>query len=125
MPVYRPCSVAGCPRLGSGGRCDEHRKAHWRTQQQARGEEGRLSNSRRYKVARMHYLSEHPRCADPFKTHGQALVIATVLDHITPHRGDFELFWNQSNWQGLCESCNQRKTAFDHGWTREKGEGGE
>jgi hypothetical protein len=27
---------------------------------------------------------------------------ATVVDHIIPHRGDQELFWDRSNWQPLC-----------------------
>jgi 5-methylcytosine-specific restriction protein A len=35
---------------------------------------------------------------------------AAVLDHIVPHRGDRNLFWNQSNWQSLCKSCHDRKT---------------
>lgn len=28
---------------------------------------------------------------------------ATVVDHITPHRGDQSLFWNEANWQSLCD----------------------
>jgi 5-methylcytosine-specific restriction protein A len=28
--------------------------------------------------------------------------IATVTDHIVPHRGDMDLFWDRSNWQGAC-----------------------
>jgi len=27
---------------------------------------------------------------------------ATELDHIVRHGGDPELFWDASNWQGLC-----------------------
>ncbi|MCG8990866.1 HNH endonuclease [Laribacter hongkongensis] len=33
-------------------------------------------------------------------------VAATVVDHITPHRGDQRLFWDSSNWQPLCASCH-------------------
>jgi len=25
-----------------------------------------------------------------------------VVDHIIPHQGDYALFWDVSNWQGLC-----------------------
>lgn len=33
--------------------------------------------------------------------------LATVCDHIVPHRGDPKLFWDsQNNWQGLCASCH-------------------
>ena len=31
---------------------------------------------------------------------------AEVTDHIVPHEGDVELFWNQSNWQPLCKVCH-------------------
>jgi len=31
---------------------------------------------------------------------------ATVVDHITPHRGNTQLFWDSSNWQSLCEECH-------------------
>jgi len=29
-----------------------------------------------------------------------------VTDHIIPHEGDVELFWDQSNWQALCKQCH-------------------
>jgi len=31
---------------------------------------------------------------------------ASVVDHIVAHRGDQELFWDQSNWQSLCKPCH-------------------
>lgn len=33
---------------------------------------------------------------------------ATVVDHIVPHRGNNELFWDKSNWQALCKPCHDR-----------------
>jgi 5-methylcytosine-specific restriction enzyme A len=37
---------------------------------------------------------------------------ASVVDHITPHRGDPALFWQAGNHQSLCASChNSRKQA--------------
>jgi len=30
------------------------------------------------------------------------LTAATVVDHITPHKGDQVLFWDKGNWQSLC-----------------------
>ena len=35
---------------------------------------------------------------------------AIVVDHIIPHRGDVKLFWDQSNWQPLCEHHHNVKT---------------
>lgn len=34
------------------------------------------------------------------------VVAAVIVDHIIPHKGDMELFWDESNWQGLCVSCH-------------------
>lgn len=33
------------------------------------------------------------------------------VDHIRPHRGLFEVFWDKKNWQPLCFSCHSKKTA--------------
>ncbi|WP_085981300.1 MULTISPECIES: HNH endonuclease signature motif containing protein [unclassified Paenibacillus] len=40
---------------------------------------------------------------------------ATVVDHITPHKGDMGLFWDQGNWQPLCATCHSIKTAKEDG----------
>jgi len=32
--------------------------------------------------------------------------LATVVDHIIPHRGDLGLFWDEENWQSLCGTCH-------------------
>ena len=34
------------------------------------------------------------------------VTMATVVDHIEPHKGDPELFWDEDNWQGLCKPCH-------------------
>jgi len=34
-----------------------------------------------------------------------------VVDHIVPHRGDRKIFWDPSNWQTLCQTCHNKKTA--------------
>lgn len=40
------------------------------------------------------------RCAEL----GLAAPMASVVDHIEPHRGDQVLFWNKVNWQSLCRT---------------------
>ena len=40
---------------------------------------------------------------------------ATVVDHITPHKGNEELFWDPDNHQALCKLCHDRKTATEDG----------
>nr|WP_211224439.1 HNH endonuclease signature motif containing protein [Eremococcus coleocola] len=54
------------------------------------------------------------------KKHGRTTV-ATVVDHIVPHKGNKKLFWDSNNHQSLCESCHNRKTASKDmgGWRPE------
>jgi len=33
-------------------------------------------------------------------------VVADVVDHIVPHKGDHKLFWDPSNHQALCKQCH-------------------
>ena len=40
------------------------------------------------------------------------------LDHIVPHRGSEELFFNEDNLQVLCEACHRVKTAQEIGERR-------
>jgi len=40
---------------------------------------------------------------------------ALVVDHIQPHKGNDDLFWDASNWQSLCEACHNLKTATEDG----------
>jgi len=42
-----------------------------------------------------------------------------VVDHIIDHKGNMELFWDQSNWQSLCRKpCHSQKTARENGFGR-------
>src|SRR5690242_4066281 len=40
---------------------------------------------------------------------------STVVDHIKPHRGNWDLFTDLNNCQGLCEHCHNVKTAKEDG----------
>ncbi len=33
---------------------------------------------------------------------------ANVVDHIKPHRGNMNLFWDVRNWQSVCKKCHDR-----------------
>lgn len=63
----------------------------------------RLYHKERYRRFRRQFMALHPLCVKCGKP-------ATDLDHIEPHRGDANLFWNQENWQALCHKCHSRKT---------------
>lgn len=58
----------------------------------------------RWQRRRHVWLIENPLCKI-CQTQGRATP-ATVVDHITPHRGNSALFWDRSNWQSLCKLCH-------------------
>lgn len=62
------------------------------------------------------FLAEHPLCQCPECDDGRKRVVAaTVVDHIEPHRGDTEKFWDQTNWQAMSKPCHDAKTAREDG----------
>lgn len=48
---------------------------------------------------------------------------ATVVDHVQPHRGDWNKFIDRGNLQSLCKNCHDRKTAREQAQLR-RSEGG-
>lgn len=59
------------------------------------------------------YLQSNPLCVHCMRT--GVRTAATITDHITPHKGDMSLFWDESNWQSLCKRCHDVKTASEDG----------
>lgn len=55
----------------------------------------------RWQKARAGYLMRHPLCVMCEREGRETL--ASVVDHITPHKGDTSLFWDSDNWQPLCK----------------------
>jgi 5-methylcytosine-specific restriction protein A len=70
---------------------------------------------RRWREARDAYLRQNPIAVDIFGTHGEVKELATVVDHIVPHRNNLKLFWDPANWQGLTKADHDRKTALEDG----------
>jgi 5-methylcytosine-specific restriction endonuclease McrA len=70
---------------------------------------------RRWQKARLLHLAKHPLC-NRCQTRN-VLRAAAIVDHVTPHRGDLRLFWDESNWQSLCKLCHdsdkQRQERLD------------
>lgn len=72
----------------------------------------KLRNSTLYKKRRLGFLTRFPLCAS---CHEKGLVVlAKELDHIKPVEQDPELFWDESNWQGLCVECHIKKTTLEN-----------
>lgn len=103
----RPCNKVGCPNLTRERYCANHKKLN-NQYDNHRGTAAHRGYGAKWRKARITYLSKNLiclRCGD----------IATVVDHITPHKGDISLFWNVANWQPLCKTCHNRKTVKEDG----------
>lgn len=119
MPMRppRPCNAHGCSALVTGKEryCEAHRKAEYRRQNKDRPSARAQGYDHRWEKARRRFLSrpEHALCVH-CGARGRT-VEAKVVDHVIPHKGDMTLFWDTSNWQPLCKSCHDRKTAKEDG----------
>jgi 5-methylcytosine-specific restriction enzyme A len=71
----------------------------------------------RWRQARTGFLRRNPLCDACAKA--GLLVPATVVDHVIPHRGNRELFWDQTNWAPSCKRCHDGKTAREGRWGRQ------
>lgn len=78
-------------------------------QQPTRGSSTARGYDGRWEKARKIFLAANTLCK-VCQAAGDT-VVASVVDHIQPHRGDMVLFWKESNWQPLCRRCHNRKTA--------------
>lgn len=63
-----------------------------------------LYNTAEWKRLRRNQLQAMPFCALCFQLEIRSP--ATVVDHITPHRGDKALFFDTENLQSLCKICH-------------------
>lgn len=70
-------------------------------------------DSPEWRQARLVHLAQYPLCVHCEEQAG--VTLATDVDHIIPHRGNYDLFWDRNNWQSLCKSCHSRKTATEDG----------
>lgn len=90
--------------------------ASWRKDKGSSAERG---YGYRWQQARAAYLAEHPLCVMCSKA--GRVTIATVVDHITPHQGNQELFWDsESNWQSLCKPHHDNDKAEIEGRRKAK-----
>lgn len=109
------CTFPGCTRRIPSGRslCDEHAAARRDMYEARRGTSTQRGYDARWRKLRAIYIHDHPLCA-ACAAEGK-LRAAAVVDHITPHRGDISLLYDESNLQSLCTECHNRKTAAEDG----------
>ena len=104
----RSCRHPSCNTLTNGGYCDIHKP-----KEQPRLSAHERGYTSKWRTASKSYLSQNPWCAE-CKRQGRHEP-ATETDHIIPHKGNRKLFWDKSNWQGLCHNCHSKKTASEDG----------
>lgn len=105
---YKPCNELRCPNLTRERYCEDH-KQNRNEYDKYRGSSSKRGYDSKWRKARNDYLIKHPFCVECDKV--GVINAATVVDHIIPHKGDKQLFWDsKSNWQSLCEMHHNRKT---------------
>lgn len=113
----KPCAYPMCPELISEGKyCKEHlalaRKEynkHHRNNHTANNKS--LYNMPAWKKASKAHLRAKPLCAECERQGNYKE--AQCVDHIEPHNGDMNKFWNTENWQSLCNRCHAIKTRLE------------
>lgn len=107
-----PCTYPSCGVLvQDGSRCDRHPYERTRTKQAAQWL--KPYKTVRWQTLREWQLNEHPLCADCMAV--RMTTAATVVDHVIPHKGDLQLFFDKDNLQSLCVRHHNRKTAREDG----------
>lgn len=98
MPI-RAARLCGCGAVvQDGGQC--RACASRRDRESGRPSARKRGYDTRWDQASRGYLGKHPYCTMCAAEGKQ--VLATVVDHIIPHRGDSKLFWERTNWTGCC-----------------------
>lgn len=103
MPVRAPRICGHCGGVHqSGERCpkvaamDGERKRRFDKKRPSARQRGYTAEWEKESKAFLAVYSSCRRC-------GRA---ASLVDHITPHKGDRRLFWDRRNWQPLCTPCH-------------------
>ncbi len=107
------CKHQRCRNLVAAGEsyCDTHRRQHANDFTRAHPEYFKLYNNKRWRSYRRMFLSEHPLCINFTQCHREA----TVVDHVVPHDGDRDKFWEVDNHSAMCKPCHDSKTATHDG----------
>lgn len=69
----------------------------------------KLYKTSRWKTIRESVLVSSPLCVECERS--GVVTAANEVDHIVPHRGNAERFYDVNNLQALCGKCHARKTA--------------
>lgn len=117
LKPLRPCLHPGCAALTRQTYCDKHRPKDSRRRSVAAADwhtwytlDIWRKDLRPQQLIREPFCRECTRRAVRDGRPELARVRATDVDHIIPHRGDWEWFTDRGNLQSLCHSCHSAKT---------------
>lgn len=88
---------------------ERRRTETWRKVRGPRGGTVDIYQTPEWKAASKDYLQQHPLCVTCLAE--ERTEPSTLVDHVIPHRGNMQLFWDPENWQAQCASCHSKKTA--------------
>jgi hypothetical protein len=74
-----------------------------------------------WQQARARHLTASPLCVYCERENG--VTAASIVDHITPHRGDMAIFWDPDNWQSLCKPHHDSEKRREEQEAELRGEG--
>ena len=127
MPTkpLRPCRYPGCPHLTGdrSGYCEAHLKQTRRQDDARRGNSNERGYTYRWQQASKLFLAGNPLCYYCQQKDPPVVTAAVLVDHYIPHRGNYDLFWDRSNWRPSCDECHNIKTAKEDGAFGNKGRG--
>lgn len=106
----RPCRKPGCSVLVPDGYCDKHRPKPVERSEEASSWRW-MYGTAKWAALRADHLLIEPFCRE-CATQG-VRTLATDVDHIVDHKGDWEKFTDKNNLESLCHSCHSRKTALE------------
>jgi 5-methylcytosine-specific restriction enzyme A len=67
-----------------------------------------------WRARRLWQLQREPCCKMCLELN-HSFVLANTADHIIPHKGNKQLFWDKANLQSLCETHHNEKTKQEQG----------
>ena len=115
LKPLRPCRHPGCCVLVSDGYCDAHRPRGDRRSEEAQSWRWMYQTDEWKLDLRPAQLLREPFCRECARLYPPGdprhRTPATVVDHIVPHCGDWDMFTDEGNLQSLCKRHHDIKTA--------------
>jgi 5-methylcytosine-specific restriction protein A len=110
------CKHPGCNQLVDTSYCNTHQQLHIEKRKEYdkhRPTYHDWYSNKRWRMLRIHWLKCNPICVMCNKI--GRITPATIVDHVRPHKGSIDMFYDVSNLQSLCKQCHDSKTAREDG----------